>query len=81
MSRKFIVAMLGSPNGGPKSGRPSDRYRASDFCQYGFYVETLATTHLAISGLSRHTPSDRIVKSAGCIIPIVGSYPSEIALI
>jgi hypothetical protein len=32
---------------------------------YTFYVEILATTIRAISGLSRQTPSLRIVKSAG----------------
>jgi hypothetical protein len=30
-----------------------------------FYVETLATTIRAISGLSRQTPSPRMTKSAG----------------
>jgi hypothetical protein len=30
-----------------------------------FYVETLATSICAISGLGRHTPSDRMKKSAG----------------
>ena len=62
--------MRGSDSSPPKALRQHQILQRSLYLDsavqpYTFYVEILATTIRAISGLSRQTPSLRIVKSAG----------------